>query len=187
VSSDQQASASAADRYASALFDLAREGRQIDAVEKDLAGFQTLLDGNPDLVRLVRSPVFSSDEQGKALNAILAKTGASPLSTNFLKLLAKNRRLFIVSDVIKSFRGIAARERGEVSAEVTSAHALTAEQMNALRDTLKASSQGKSVNIQAKVDPTILGGLIVKMGSRMVDSSLKTKLSSLKVAMKGTG
>jgi F-type H+-transporting ATPase subunit delta len=187
VASDDQASSSVAGRYASALFDLAREQRQIEAVEKDLTGFQGLLDGSPDLQRLVRSPVFSADEQSKALSAVLAKANVGPLAGNFLKLLARNRRLFAVADMIKSFRSIAARERGEVAAEVTSAHPLTAEQMTALSETLKAASQGKSINIQAKVDPSILGGLIVKMGSRMVDNSLKTKLSTLKVAMKGTG
>lgn len=187
MASDEPASSSVADRYASALFDLAREQRQIETVEKDLIGFQGLLDGSLDLQRLVRSPVFSSDDQSKALSAVLAKATVSPLAANFLKLLAKNRRLFAAADMIKSFRAISARERGEVVAEVTSAQPLSADQMNNLRDTLKVSSQGKSINIQAKVDPSILGGLIVKMGSRMVDNSLKTKLSTLKVAMKGTG
>jgi F-type H+-transporting ATPase subunit delta len=187
VATDDTNTASVAGRYASALFDLAREQRQIETVEKDLTSFATMLDGSEDLRRLVLSPVFSSDEQTKALTAVMTKANISGLAANFIKLLAKNRRLFAASDMIKSFRAIAARERGEVTAEVTSAHALTAEQMNTLRDTLKAASAGKSMNIQAKVDPSLLGGLIVKIGSRMVDSSLKTKLSTLKVAMKGTG
>lgn len=187
VATDDTNTASVAGRYASALFELAREQRQLDTVEKDLTSFAGMLDASPDLQRLVRSPVFSSDEQAKAITAILAKAGIGGLAANFLKLLAKNRRLFAVGDMIRSYRAIAARERGEVSAEVTSAHALTAEQLSALTDTLKAASQGKAINIQAKVDPSILGGLIVKMGSRMVDNSLKTKLSTLKVAMKGTG
>jgi F-type H+-transporting ATPase subunit delta len=184
---DDTNTASVAGRYASALFELAREQRQIETVEKDLTSFAAMLEGSEDLTRLVRSPVFSSEDQGKALTAILTKAGIGGLTANFLKLLAKNRRLFAAGDMIKSFRAIAARERGEVIAEVTSAHPLSAEQLNTLRDTLKTASQGKSMNIQAKVDPTILGGLIVKIGSRMVDSSLKTKLSTLKVAMKGTG
>jgi F-type H+-transporting ATPase subunit delta len=176
-----------AGRYASALFDLAREQRQIPQVEADLVTFQTLLDANPELVRLVRSPVFSTREQSLALGAILTKAGMKGLSANFLNLLAKNRRLFAASDMIRSFRAIAARERGEVAADVTSAHALTAAQMTALSDALKASAGGKSINLHTTVDPSLLGGLIVKIGSRMVDSSLRTKLSTLKVAMKGTG
>jgi F-type H+-transporting ATPase subunit delta len=187
VATDDTNTASAAGRYASALFDLAREQRQIETVEKDLTSFAAMLEGSEDLTRLVRSPVFTSDDQTKALNAILAKAGIGGLAANFLKLLAKNRRLFAAGDMIKSFRAIAARERGEVVAEVTSAHPLSAEQLAVLRDTLKTASLGKSMNIQAKVDPTLLGGLIVKIGSRMVDNSLKTKLSTLKVAMKGTG
>ena len=187
VATDDTNTAGVAGRYAAALFDLAREQRQIETVEKDLTAFSSLLDSSEDLTRLVRSPVFSSEQQGKALGAVLTRAGIGGLSANFLKLLASNRRLFAVGDMIKSFRAIAARERGEVTAEVTSAHALSSDQMTALRDTLRASSQGKAINIQAKVDPAILGGLIIKMGSRMVDSSLKTKLSTLKVAMKGTG
>lgn len=187
VATDTTNTASVAGRYASALFELAREQRQLDVVEKDLTSFATMLDGSEDLRRLVLSPVFSAAEQAKALDALLAKAGIGGLAANFVKLLARNRRLFAVGDMISGFRAIAARERGEVAAEVTSAHALSTEQLNALRDTLKSASQGKSINIQAKVDPSILGGLIVKMGSRMVDNSLKTKLSTLKVAMKGTG
>jgi F-type H+-transporting ATPase subunit delta len=187
VATDDTNTASVAGRYASALFDLARDQRQIPQVEADLTKFQTLLDGNPDLVRLVRSPVFSTKEQSHALSAILAKAGMTGLAANFLNLLAKNRRLFAASEMIKSFRAIAARERGEVSAEVTSAHALTDAQSAALNEMLKATAGGKSINLRTIVDPTLLGGLIVKIGSRMVDSSIRTKLSTLKVAMKGTG
>jgi F-type H+-transporting ATPase subunit delta len=186
VASDDTNTQSVPGRYASALFDLAKEHKHVPAVEADLTRFATILDGSADLQRLVRSPVFSADEQGRALGAVLAKAGISGLAGNFLQLLARNRRLFAVSDMIKSYRAIAARDRGEVSAEVTSAQALSADQMNALRDQLK-SSVGKDVSISAKVDPSLLGGLVVKIGSRMIDSSLKTKLSMLTVAMKGTG
>ena len=117
---------------------------------------------------------------------MLAKAGIDGLAANFLKLLIKNRRLFAAGDMIKSFKAIAARERGEVSADVTSAHPLNDAQMAALKDQLRGSV-GKDVSINAKVDPSLLGGLIVKVGSRMIDNSLKTKLSTLKVAMKGTG
>ncbi len=123
MATDDTNTASVAGRYASALFELAREQKSIPAVETDLTSFAKLLDGSDDLRRLVASPVFSSDEQGKAISAVLAKAGIGGLAGNFLKLLAKNRRLFAAGDMIKAFRAIAARERGEVAAEVTSAHA----------------------------------------------------------------
>jgi F-type H+-transporting ATPase subunit delta len=186
VASDDSMTASAAGRYASALFDLAKDQGKLADVERDLVNFQALLDGSDDLRRMVLSPVYSSEDQGKAVAAIAAKAGIGGLAANFLKLLARNRRLFAVGEMIKAYRTIAARARGEMTAEVASAHALTDAQLQALKDTLKASL-GKDVNIQAKVDPGLLGGLVVKVGSRMIDSSLKTKLDSLKVAMKGTG
>ena len=174
---------SVAGRYASALFDLATEQRQVPDVEAKLIQFQQLLDANPDLQRLVRSPVFSADEQQKAITAIVERAGIGGLGGNFLKLIAKNRRLFAVPDMIKSFRALAARARGEIQAEVTSAMALNPAQVQALKDTLR-TTVGKDVQIIAKVDPTLLGGLIVKVGSRMIDSSLRTKLSTLKARMK---
>ena len=145
-----------------------------------------MLDDSEDLRRLVRSPVISADDQAKALAAILAKAGISGLTANFLKLIARNRRLFAAADMMKSFRALLARERGEVSADVASAHALTPEQMQLLSDTLRTTI-GKNVQINTRVDPGLLGGLIVKVGSKMIDSSLRTKLNNLKVAMKGIG
>jgi F-type H+-transporting ATPase subunit delta len=186
LATDDTSTSSVAGRYASALFELAREQRALPQVEADLGKFAKLLDDSADLRRLVLSPVFSSEEQGKAITSILAKAGIGGLAGNFIRLLAKNRRLFAAADMIKSFRAIAARERGEVSAEVASAHPLTEAQVAALKDSLK-SSVGKDVSLAMKVDPSLLGGLVVKIGSRMIDSSLKTKLASLKVAMKGTG
>jgi F-type H+-transporting ATPase subunit delta len=186
VAAENQMTASMPGRYASALFDLAKDQGQLKDVEGDLAKFAVALDQSPDLLRMVRSPVFSAEEQSKAIGMILSKAGLGPLTTNFLKLLARNRRLFAVSDMIKIFRALAADFRGEVSADVASAHPLTDAQLSALKDTLKASV-GKDVQIHAKVDPALLGGLVVKIGSRMIDSSLRTKLNSLKVAMKGTG
>ena len=183
---EDQMTASMPGRYASALFELAKDQGQLKEVEADLAKFSAVLDGSDDLKRMVRSPVFSAGDQGKALAAIFAKGGLTGLTANFLKLLARNRRLFAVSDMIKIFRALSARHRGEVSAEVTSAHPLTDAQFSTLKDSLKASV-GKDVQLQAKVDPALLGGLVVKIGSRMIDSSLRTKLNSLKVAMKGTG
>lgn len=176
--------ASVAGRYAAALFEIAKEQRQLPQIEADVKAFQRLLDESADLRRLVRSPVISAEDQARAIGAILEKAGSSPLTGNFLKLIARNRRLFAVADMLKNFRALAARERGEVSAYVTSAHTLSEDQMNALRDALRIQV-GKDVQVNAQVDASLLGGLIVKIGSRMIDSSLRTKLNNLKVAMKG--
>ena len=178
--------ASMAGRYAAALFELAKDQRQLAEVEGDLASFRKMLDDSADLRRLVLSPVISADEQAKALAAILAKARISGLTANFLRLIARNRRLFAVADMIKSFRALLSRERGEVTADVASAHALTPEQMQQLSDTLRTTI-GKNVQINTRVDPGLLGGLIVKVGSKMIDNSLRTKLNNLKVAMKGMG
>lgn len=173
----------AAGRYATALFELAQEQGVIDQVAGDLTSFDTMLGASSDLVRLVRSPVFSAGDQEKALTSVLARAGLSPLSTSFFLLLARNRRLFVVGDVIRGFRALLARHRNETAAEVTSAQPLSDSHLAMLKDTLK-SSLGRDVKLTTKVDPGILGGLVVKVGSRMIDSSLKTKLNSLKLAMK---
>jgi F-type H+-transporting ATPase subunit delta len=178
--------ASMAGRYAAALFELAREQRQLSDVERDLAAFQAMLDASDDLRRLVRSPVVSAEDQERALAVILERAGIGGLTANFIKLIARNRRLFAVADMLKGFRQLLARERGEVTADVASAHPLTPSQMQLLSDTLRTSI-GKNVRIDTRVDPSLLGGLIVKVGSRMIDSSLRTKLNNLKVAMKGIG
>jgi F-type H+-transporting ATPase subunit delta len=178
--------ASMAGRYAAALFELAKEQKQLDQVERDVRTFQSLLEGSADLARLVRSPVISAEAQARALAAVLAKAGISGFTGNFLKLIVRNRRLFAVGDMLKAFQGLLARERGEVSADVASAHPLSGEQMQVLADSLKASI-GRNVQIRTRVDPNLLGGLIVKVGSKMIDSSLRTKLNNLKVAMKGLG
>ena len=186
VAADDPMMASVAGRYAAALLDLAKEQGKLGEVEKDLETFQAMLDGSADLKRMVLSPVFSAEEQSRAIGAVLVNGGITGLTSNFLKLLAKNRRLFSVSEMITAFRSILARERGEVTAEVTSAHPLSEQQAATLLETLK-KSVAKNVKVVTKVDPTLLGGLIVKIGSRMIDSSLRTKLNALKVAMKGTG
>lgn len=178
--------ASVAGRYASALFELAQEQSQLGAVEGDLTNIQGLLDESDDLKRLVRSPVFSADDQTRALTAVLERMGASPLTQNFVRLLVRNRRLFALGDMIRAFRTLAARARGEVEADVASATTLTEEQLQALRDTLKGSL-GQDVQVNTRVDPSLLGGLVVKIGSRMIDSSLKTKLATLKMRMKEVG
>jgi F-type H+-transporting ATPase subunit delta len=184
VATDDPMMASMAGRYAAALFELAKDQRQLAEVERDLASFQRMFDDSQDLRRLVRSPVISADDQAKALTAILAKAGISGLTANFLRLIARNRRLFAAADMLKNFRALLARERGEVSADVASAHALSSEQLEALKDVLRVQ-MGKDVQINTRVDANLLGGLVVKVGSRMIDSSLRTKLDNLKVAMKG--
>jgi F-type H+-transporting ATPase subunit delta len=174
------------DRYAGSLYELAAEAKSVPAVEKDLADFEAMLAESADLARLIRSPVFSAEEQSKAIAAVLDKAGIKGLTANFLRVVAKNRRLFATPAIIKAFRRIAAEARGETSAEVTSAHALTPEQEDELKATLKGVA-GKDVSIAVTVDPSLLGGLIVKMGSRQIDTSLKTKLASLKLVLKEVG
>jgi F-type H+-transporting ATPase subunit delta len=173
-------------RYATALFELARDEKSVDAVKADLERFDSLLADNPDLKRLVRSPVFSSDTQLRALSAVLDKAGISGISANFLKILTTNRRLFAVSDVIRAFRALVAKFKGEATAEITVAEKLSDKNLDALKAALK-SVTGKDVSLDVKVDPSIIGGLVVKLGSRMVDSSLRTKLNSIKHAMKEAG
>jgi F-type H+-transporting ATPase subunit delta len=175
-----------AERYARSLFELARETNSVASVEADLNGFQAMLDGSDDLKRLIGSPVFTAEDQAKAIAAIADKAGIRGLAGNFLRVVAANRRLFAVPGMIRAFRRIAAEERGEASAEVTSAHALTFEQQAELKAALKTVA-GKDVTVAVTVDPSLLGGMIVKMGSRQIDTSLKTKLNSLKLALKEVG
>ncbi|CAN5330253.1 F0F1 ATP synthase subunit delta [soil metagenome] len=171
-------------RYATALFELAKETGSVETTGAQLSTFQELLDESQDLVRLVRSPVFSADDQIAAFEAISQRAGISGLALNFIKLVTRNRRLFVIADMIKSYRALVAAEKGEIQAEVTSAEALGAQHIGALKTALK-ETMGRDVQLSTRVDPAILGGLIVKVGSRMVDNSLKTKLQNLKIAMKG--
>jgi F-type H+-transporting ATPase subunit delta len=175
-----------AGRYATAVFELALEGNAVDAVKGDLDRFDALVNESADLARLVRSPVFGADEQGKALAAVLAKAGVGGLAAKFLMLVTSNRRLFAVGDIIKAYRALVARHKGELTAQVTVAETLSDAHRGAIRDALK-SVTGKDVGLDVKVDPAIIGGLVVKLGSRMVDSSLRTKLNSIKQAMKEVG
>jgi F-type H+-transporting ATPase subunit delta len=173
-------------RYATALFELARDEKSIDAVRADLDRFDAMLSDSADLKRLVRSPVFSAGAQSRALTAVLDKAGISGISANFLKVLTANRRLFAVSEVIRAFRTLVAKFKGEASADVTVAETLSDKNLDALKSALKTVT-GKDVTLNVKVDPSIIGGLVVKLGSRMVDSSLRTKLNSIKHAMKEAG
>lgn len=175
-----------AERYAGSLYELAVQSSTVDKVETDLSRFEGLLSESDDLARMIKSPVFSAEEQFKAIVAIADKAGISGLVGNFLRVVAQNRRLFAVPSMIKAFRAIAAEARGEVSADVTSAHPLSAAQQDELKATLKGVT-GKDVAINAVVDPSLLGGLVVKVGSRQIDTSLRTKLNSLKLALKEVG
>jgi F-type H+-transporting ATPase subunit delta len=175
-----------AERYAAALMDLAADDEALAAIETDLGRFATMHDASDDLARFVRSPVYSAEEQARAIAAILDKAGIKGTAANLIKLTAANRRLFAVPDIIAAFRRLLAVRRGEASAEVTSAEPLSEAQLAALKETLKANL-GKDVALVTHVDPSLIGGLIVKVGSRMIDGSLRTKLSSLKIAMKEVG
>ena len=175
-----------AGRYATALFELALESKKLKNVEADLSKFKGLLEGSADLRRLVRSPVFSAEDQQRAVAAIAKKAKISGITANFLELIAQNRRLFAVGDMIRAFSVLAAQHRGEVSANVTSANKLSADQTKALKASLKKAI-GQDVQLTTHVDPALLGGLVVKVGSRMIDTSLKTKLDNLQYAMKEVG
>ena len=173
-----------AGRYATALFELALEEKAVDAVKQDLDRFDGLIAESPDLARLVRSPVFSAEEQLKALSAILDKAGISGIAANFLRVITTNRRLFAVRDMIRGYRTLRARHRGEVTAQVTVAEKLNDKNLDALKSALKSVTGGKDIDLEVNVEPAIIGGLIVKVGSRMIDSSLRTKLNAIKLAMK---
>lgn len=173
-------------RYATAFFDLAVESDQLQQVETDLRSFSELLNQSKDLQQLVRSPVFSAEDQKNALSAILKLIGYAPLTCNFLELVAKNRRLFAIQGMVDGFIALLADHRGEVTADVTSANALSESQLSSLKEALK-SAIGRDVLVKTSVDASVLGGLVVKVGSRMIDGSLRTKLNNLKIAMKEVG
>jgi F-type H+-transporting ATPase subunit delta len=175
-----------AERYASALFDLARDESAIDRIEGDLQSVLAMLDASPDLRRMVESPVFSAEDQEKAIGAVADRAGIKGLSGNFLRLVARKRRLFALPGMIRVFRALAAKNRGEITAEVISAHPLSKEQTEALRAALKAKV-GKDVTLNVRTNPALLGGLVVKVGSRMIDSSLRTRLMNVKTQLKEVG
>jgi F-type H+-transporting ATPase subunit delta len=175
-----------AERYASALFDLARDASSIERIEGELKTVSGMLDGSPDFRRLVESPVFSAEEQEKAVGAVADKAEITGLAGNFLRLVARNRRLFALPGIIRAFRDMAAKHRGEATAEVTSAYPLSEDQVASLKAALKAKL-GKDVALQARVNPALLGGLVVKVGSRMIDTSLRTRLMNVKTQLKEVG
>jgi F-type H+-transporting ATPase subunit delta len=175
-----------AGRYATALFELALEGNAVDSVKSDLDTFDRMVTESADLTRLVRSPVFSAEEQLRALSAVIDRARIGGLAAKFLKLLTSNRRLLAVREVIKAYRALVASHKGEVSADVTVAEPLNNAHLAAIRDALEAVTH-KNVDVNVRVDRAIIGGLVVKLGSRMVDSSLRTKLNAIKHAMKEVG
>lgn len=175
-----------ADRYAQALFELALEENALDEVAAGIEGLDALIAESADLRRLIASPVFSAAEQEGALGAVMERAGIGGLVANFVRLTAKNRRLFALPGMIAAFRARLARHRGETSAEVIAAQPLSEEQLTTLKEALRAST-GKDVRLDLKVDPTLIGGLVVKLGSRMIDSSIRTKLNSLRIVLKEVG
>ena len=175
-----------AERYAAALFELADEGKALDQTAADLEALRALLAESAELRRLVRSPVLTRAEQGAAIAAVAERVGVQTLTRNFLGLLAKNRRLFALPQMIDGFLRTLRTRRGEVTAEVVTAQALEPQQREAIAEQLRRSV-GRKVAVEIKVDPSLLGGLVVKVGSRMVDASLKSKLKRLELAMKGIG
>ena len=175
-----------AGRYATALFEIARDGKLLDEIERDIAEIEDAHRTSADFRKLLASPIHSREEQGRAIAALAAAMGLGPTLTNTLGLMAKNRRLFVVPGLIEQVKALIAAERGEVTAEVTSAKPLTKAQADELAATLK-QSVGKDVRIEAKVDESLIGGLVVKVGSRMIDSSIRTKLANLQNIMKEVG
>jgi F-type H+-transporting ATPase subunit delta len=176
--------ASLAGRYASALFELARDERQIETVSNSLDTVKQALAQSPDLKAVTTSPLVNRAEAAKAIAAAAGTLGVDPLTTRFLGVLAKNGRLSQLDAVISTFARLAAAHRGETTAEVTSAFPLNDDQLAALKANLQARG-GSDVAIDARVDPSILGGIVVRLGSRMIDASIKTKLNNLALAMKG--
>ncbi|WP_019905245.1 F0F1 ATP synthase subunit delta [Methylobacterium sp. 77] len=175
--------AGVAGRYASALFELARDERQIDAVAGSLQNFDELLKESADLTRLVRSPVFTGEQQEAAIGAILDKAGITGLGANFIRLAAANRRLFALPDMIRAFRRLVAESKGIVRAEVTVAERPSDAVLEEIKTSLRDVA-GSEIDLDLRVDPALIGGLIVKIGSRMVDASLRTKLNGIRLAMR---
>ncbi len=176
-----------AGRYATALFALAKEQGVADQVSTDLKNFKAMVTSSSDLTALVRSPVISVDDQARALTSVLASANITGVASNFIQLVTSKRRLFAISDMIAGYQKLLDTDNGVIHAEVTSAQPLDAAQSQALASALSQVSGGKTVDVNAKVDPSIIGGLVVKLGSRMLDASLKTKLNSIRSLMKEVG
>lgn len=172
-----------AGRYASALYDLAREKNAVEAVERDLKSLERAVHSSADLVRLIKSPVFSREDQWKAMEEVLKRMNVSDLTRRFIGVVAANRRLFVLPEIIAAYFAALAKARGEATAMVESATELSRAQADALKASLK-SALGDKINLVEKLEPALLGGLVVRVGSLMVDSSLRTRLNSLELAMR---
>jgi F-type H+-transporting ATPase subunit delta len=175
-----------ATRYAAALFELADSRKALDAVAADLTQLQKMIADSADLRGMMNSPILDRAEQTRAMAAIVKAAGFNDLTQKFTGLISQNRRLFAMPAIIKAFLKLLADRRGEMTAEVTAARALTSDQQAAVAAAIR-KAVGSKVSIDVKVDPSLLGGLVVRVGSRMIDSSLKTKLQKLQLAMKGIG
>jgi F-type H+-transporting ATPase subunit delta len=184
VASEISLGAGLAGRYATALYDLADEAKQLDGVAADLARLKAMIDGSEDLRRLISSPLVSREQQAKAMDALVGEAGIGDLARRFVRIVASNRRLFALRSIIAVFNRMLADRRGELTAEVTSARPLSPAQAEAVNAALRGAV-GRKVSMDLKVDPRLLGGLKVKVGSRLVDASLASKLQRLQLAMKG--
>jgi F-type H+-transporting ATPase subunit delta len=186
VSESASISSGIAARYASALFDLAKDEGALAAVESDADALDAALTDSPDLRDLIASPLYAREDQAAAMAAVAARMGLSPLVSNTVALMASKRRLFVLPQLIAQLRALIAAEKGEITAEVASAVALTPAQAQALSDTI-AARVGRQVRLKASVDEGLIGGLVVKVGSTMIDTSIRAKLASLQNAMKEVG
>lgn len=186
VASNSKSPSGVAERYATALYELAHDARQLDEVAADLTQLKALIAESGDLQRLIGSPLIPRAEQAKAMAAIVGKAGVGDLARRFVGMVARNRRLFALPQIISAFHAMLAERRGETTAEVTSAKPLSGAQIEAIGNALRGTA-GRKVQVDVKVDPKLLGGLKVKVGSRLIDASLATKLQRLQLAMKGLG
>ncbi len=183
---DQHDQGGIAERYATAILELAQEEKSVEIVERDFAALKDAVATSSDLARFVNSPIFTRADHAKGMKAILEKVGAAQLTTRFVLTLAAKRRLFALAGIIRAFQRQLAKIRGEVDAQVTSARALNDNELRDLKAAIRAKL-GREPRLDAKVDPSLLGGLVVKVGSRMIDSSLKNKLNGIRLAMRGAG
>lgn len=183
MSSEIAGASGLAGRYATALYELAEADKKLDDVAQDLASLRSMIDASADLTRLIRSPVISRDNQVAAITAVMDEAKLNELTKRFVGVVASNRRLFALSNMIKQFQALLAQRRGELTAEVTSAQALTADQRSAIEENLR-KAMGAKVAVDARVDEGLLGGLVVRIGSRMVDSSIRTKLQQLRISLR---
>jgi len=184
VAADTSVVGDIAERYGLALYELADEAKSLDEVAEDLTDLKQLIADSDELTKLLRSPLIDREDKSRAMTAIMEKGGAGELTRRFVGVVAGNNRLFALDAMITAYLAELARRRGEITAEVTSARALNDEQLQQLTESLRAKLGGK-IAVDPKVDPSLIGGLVVRVGSRMIDASLKTKLQRLQYAMKG--